>query len=281
LPPPILSRPLRIATTLTAAAALVYAGLCLIAYVFQSHFLYHPRARLIATPAAVGLSYDNVEFTTSDGYRLHGWYLPDHGARGTLLFVHGNGGNISYYLQSLRVFHGLHMNVLIFDYRGYGGNRGTPSEQGTYRDVEAAWRYLTKTRAIPPSRIAVDGRSLGGAIAAYLANRHTPAALILESTFQSIPSMIHHMAPWLPARLIARYHYDTRKRLARIHCPILIVHSKNDEVVPFSEGRALFAAANPPKEFLELHGSHDHGFLTSGKIYRRTVSRFLEKYLHS
>jgi fermentation-respiration switch protein FrsA (DUF1100 family) len=271
--------PVRNIAVIAALAVAVYAGLCAFVYAAQSEFVYHPHAHLAATPAAVGLAYQNVEIPTGNGLRLHGWFVPDAAARGTVLFFHGNGGNISHYLSSLPILHRLRLNVLIFDYRGYGGNPGTPSEQGTYRDAMAAWRYLTRTRGIAPRRLVLLGRSLGGAVAAYLAERVHPAALILESTFRSIPSMIHVRAPWLPAHLVARYHYNTLARMRHIHCPVLVAHSPDDEVVPYAAGRALFAAANPPKVFLKLRGRHDTGFLTSGNIYRQGLNQFLTKYL--
>lgn len=160
---------------LTAAGA--YVVLLLALYLGQDHLLYLPDIpgrELVGSPQDIGLSYDEVRIDTADGVALHGWYVPAPQARGTLLFLHGNAGNISHRLDSLRIFHRLGLNVLIFDYRGYGQSAGRPSEVGTQQDVLAAWRYLTVTRGETPARIVLFGRSLGAALAAWLATREQP-----------------------------------------------------------------------------------------------------------
>lgn len=149
-------------------------------------------------------------------------------------FLHGNAGNISHRLDSLRIFHGLGLDVLILDYRGYGRSEGRPSEEGTYRDARAASRYLVEARGVAPERIVVFGRSIGAAIAAALAVEQRPAALILESGFTSVPDLAADLYPWLPARRLARLHYDTRARLPHVTVPVLIVHSRDDEIISFS-----------------------------------------------
>ena len=152
----------------------VYIGLVSILATFQSHLLYFPYRTLSQTPAAVGLAYEDVSFQAADGVVLSGWFVPSQRARGVLLFCHGNAGNMSHRLDSLQIFHRLGLSTFIFDYRGYGRSEGQPTEQGTYLDAEAAWTYLVHTRQLAPTEIIVFGRSLGGAIAAWLA--HTPSA---------------------------------------------------------------------------------------------------------
>jgi uncharacterized protein len=179
---------------------------------------------------------------TADGEELDAWFVPARRERAVLLFFHGNAGNISHRLDSLRIFHGLGLSVLIIDYRGYGRSTGRPTEQGTYEDARAAWRHLVEERGVPPERIVVFGRSLGGAVAAWLAARTRPAGLIVESAFRSVPSLRPRLYWFLPVRRLARS--STRWSAARpVQAPVLVVHSREDEIIPFRHGEALFAAA--------------------------------------
>ena len=265
---------------LTAAGA--YAALLLALYLGQTSLLYLPdipSRTLETSPTDIGLAYETVWLETSDGVRLHAWYLPHAEARGTVLFFHGNAGNISHRLDSLRIFHDLGLSVLIFDYRGYGRSEGRPDEEGTHQDALVAWRHLTETRGIPPQRIVLFGRSLGAALAAWLATRERPGALILESAFTSVPDLAAELYRWLPARRLARLHYNTRDYLAEVVCPVLVVHSPDDEIIPYHHGQALFQAAHPPKAFLELKGDHNMGFLLSGEHYLRGLDDFLSATL--
>ena len=263
---------------LVSVAGLFYLALVGFMYAVQSSLVYLPDLpgrELVATPEDVGLGYRTLAIPTSDGETLHAWLVPAPEARGTLLFFHGNAGNISHRLDSIAMFQRLGLNVLILDYRGYGRSTGKPSEQGTYRDAQAAWDYLTRTSGESPQRIVLFGRSLGGAVAAWLAARVQPAALVLESSFTSVPDLGAQIYPWLPVRLISRLRYDTRARLPQVRVPLLIIHSRDDEIVPFRHGRELFAAANQPKTFLELRGGHNDGFVTSGERYLGGLRRFL------
>lgn len=254
-----------------------YGGLALLLYIFQSHLVFYPETgrEITATPNQVGLAYEDIHLNTSDGIGLHGWYIPAPQPRGTVLFLHGNAGNISHRLDSVQMFHRLGYNTLIFDYRGYGNSGGTPTEQGTYRDAETAWRYLIEQRHIPSCRIVLFGESLGGAVAAWLAARQKPAALVIASGFTSVPDFAQHIYPYLPLRWLARIRYDTRENLRSVTAPVLIAHSPQDEIIPFEHGRALFAAANPPKLFLELAGGHNDGFIFTRESWVRVLGDFL------
>ncbi len=258
---------------------LIMAGLV---FFTQSRMIYYPElpSREIAiTPAQLGLAFEEVALETADGERLGAWFIPAPRARATLLFAHGNAGNISHRLDSIRLFHELGLSVLIFDYRGYGQSSGTPSERGTRLDAEAAWRHLTESRGVAPDGIVLFGRSLGAAVVAELATGVTPAALIVESGFTSVPDFGAEKYPWLPVRLLARFSYDTRAALAAVRCPVLVVHSRDDEIIDYRHGQRLFAAAREPKSFLELRGGHNDGFMASGLSYVRGLRRFLEQSL--
>ena len=268
--------------TIVLVVAGTYTALALILFLFQSRLLFHPNVPsrdLVATPERIGLAYEPVSLRTEDGVTLHAWFLPAAQERGVVLFFHGNAGNISHRLESLKVFHDLGLATLIIDYRGYGRSEGEVSEQGMYRDAEAAWRYLVDERAIPPQRIVVFGRSLGAAVAAYLASRTRPAALILESGFTSVPNMAAKLYPIFPARWLARFGFDSQAYLGSVTSPVLVVHSPDDEIIPFGEGRALFAAASEPKVFLQIRGGHNDGFLVSGRTYVDGLDSFLTQHL--
>ncbi len=259
-----------------------YLLLLLVIYFNQHKLLYLPHLpsrEIVATPQAVGLTYDELELNTADGERLHGWYIPTDNARGTLLFFHGNAGNLSHRLDSLQIFHRLNLNVLIFDYRGYGRSSGQPSENGTQLDARAAWAYLVDERGESPGHIVLFGRSLGASIAARLATEKQPAALILESAFISVPELAAELYRWLPVRFLARLQYRTRDTLSHVHCPVLVAHSPDDEIIPYRHGRVLYETAPPPKAFLRLTGDHNMGFLLSGESYMHGIDAFLATHL--
>ena len=257
----------------------LYAGLVALAFVIQERLLYFPLKHLGATPADIGLNYHTVTLPTADGLALSGWFIPAEPARAALLFFHGNAGNISHRLDSLAIFHRLGLSVLIIDYRGYGQSQGRPTEDGTYLDADAAWHYLTEFQQIPPERIIVFGRSLGGGVAAYTAQTYRPAALILESTFTSVPDLAAESYPFLPARLLSRIQYNTQGRLPHIACPVLIVHSRDDRLIPFHHGQALADAANEPKTLLPINGDHNEGFMLTGAAYVNGLDEFIGRYV--
>jgi fermentation-respiration switch protein FrsA (DUF1100 family) len=263
-------------------AACLYAGITALVYFRQSSLIYYPNIagrNLDASPQQIGLAFEDVELLTEDKVRLHGWFIPSDNARGTLLFFHGNAGNISHRLDSIAIFNRMNLDVFIFDYRGYGQSQGRVSETGTYLDAAAAWFYLVETRAIDADEIIVFGRSLGASIAAWLASRHRPAALILESSFSSVPSMAQRLYPFLPVKWLASFSYDTRQYVSRIECPLLVAHSKDDEIISYAEGRLVFDAAPADKQFLDMRGGHNDGFIATGQAYSDRLNRFIESSL--
>lgn len=259
-----------------------YAGLALYVYLFQERLVYFPELpsrRVDATPASIGLAFEPVGLVTEDGETLAGWFVPAPSPRGTVLYFHGNGGNIGHRVEIVRDFHELGLNVLIFDYRGYGESSGSPGEQGTYRDAMAAWRHLTETRHIPAASIVLFGESLGGAVAAWLAEHHTPGALVLYAAFTSVADMARTLYPILPARLVIRLGYDTRAALASVACPVLIMHSSEDEIVPYAQGEILHATAPGQKSLVTLRGGHNDALFVSRDLYRRALGDFLQENL--
>lgn len=270
-----------LAATLGLGTA-AYLGAALYLYAFQASYVYFPdlpSRQVAATPNDIGLEYQAVQLGTADGEQLTGWFVPAPAARGTLLYLHGNGGNIGHRLDRIEVFHRLGLNTLIIDYRGYGASSGTPSEEGTYQDALAAWNYLTRQRQLAPDDIVVFGESLGGSIAAWLAARHTPAALVVYGSFTSVPDLARAMFPMFPATWLTRYNYDTRAALNQVNCPVLIMHSPEDEIIPFSHGQALLGAAREPKRLVELRGGHNDAADVSRQVYARELGAFLRTFL--
>ena len=258
----------------------VYAGFSLMLYLLQDRlvFLPHmPGRALDATPQAIQLDYQDAWIDTEDGERLHGWYIPAVAARGTVLFFHGNAGNISHRMESILIFNRLGLNVLIVDYRGYGQSSGKPGEQGTYRDAQAAWNYLVNELHVSPESTVIFGRSLGGAVGAWLASRPgvDPAGIIIESCFSSGLDMGKRLYPVLPVRLITRIGYPVREYVTQLEVPLMVVHSRDDEIIPYDMGLAIYEAAPEPKTFFELRGDHNAGFWISRESYVPVLNDYL------
>ena len=235
----------------------VYASLCGFLWVKQRDLIFLPDRQHIAAPKA---PFQDVSFATSDGVKLHGWFVEAEGEpSATVLFCHGNGGNLSHASSAFDRWTAAGFDVFAFDYRGYGRSEGEHAdltEARTYTDVEAAWRFLTETRALPADRIIVWGHSLGGGICSWIAAEKNPRALILESTFTRLPDVAAEIYWWVPVRWLSSYRYPTQDRLAELQIPVVIAHARGDTVIPFHHGQSNFAAAREPKRFFELHGDH-------------------------
>ena len=267
----------RMLLSLTFIIVASWLGIVLLAYFFQSHLIYYPEKELVFEPGDIGLDFEEVWLETGDELTIHGWYVPHPAPRATVLFLHGNAGNISHWLDTLRFLHDLGLAALIIDYRGYGNSEGRPTEEGTYLDADAAWTYLTETRGVQAGEIIVMGRSLGAAIAISLAEQNSPGLLVVESAFTSIADLAEKLYPILPVRWIIRIHYPSIDRISNVRCPVLIVHSPEDEIIPFEFGEALFDRARPPKQFLRIRGDHNDGFMLSGDSYRQGLDEFITR----
>ncbi len=271
---------IRMLLNLIVTLVVAYLAIVFLVFAAQAQLIYFPKteSELAVTPERVGLAFESVEITTSDDETIHGWFVPVPDAQGTVLFFHGNAGNISHRMDYMPMFQRLGYNFFIIDYRGYGQSSGSPSEAGTYLDAEAAWSYLTEVKDIAPSQIVLYGESLGGPIAAWLAAREKPAMLILASSFTSVPDLAETIYPFLPVRLIARFNYNTLESLASNTAPLLVMHSPQDEIVPFEHGQRLFQAASEPKQFLTLEGGHNTGFVFMREEWIAELGSFLETH---
>lgn len=280
---------------------IAYGAVLVLVYLFQSHLVYFPGTgrEAVVTPQSYGLRYESVQIRTADGETLDAWWVPAENASGTILFFHGNAGNISHRIDYLQMFHRLRHSTLIVDYRGYGKSTGTPSEAGTYRDAEAAWEHLRHARLARPQDVVIAGESLGAAVASWLAASLTPAppsphafprtgeghgmgvlprAVLLFSTFTSATDLGAEVYWFLPVRLMSRIGYDNLANLKRIRAPVFIAHSRDDDIVPYAHGRKLFEAASEPKAFLEMRGGHNDGFVFMRPDWVAELGAFLDRH---
>ncbi|MSR64989.1 MAG: alpha/beta hydrolase [Verrucomicrobiae bacterium] len=244
----------------------------------EKRMIYFPTRSLDWTPEQSGMPFEDLRLHCTDGVTIHGWFIPAEGPRATILFFHGNAGNISHRSDKLQIFHDLKLNVCIIDYHGFGQSEGEPGEKETYLDADVAYGWLTQQKKIAPKQIIVWGESLGGGIATHLAARSEVGGLVLESTYTTLPDVGRAAFPFLPTKLIMATQYDSIGRIKRIHVPLLSLHSPSDEVIPYRLGKRLFDAANEPKTFVDLKGDHNGGFLISGKKFANAIGEFLERY---
>lgn len=250
----------------------------LLVFLGQEWVIYSPRSEVESTPADVGLSYQEEMLTTSDGESIYAWFVPGDEEKPVVLFCHGNASTVSdeSHLKLLQVLNDLGFSSIVFDYRGFGKSSGSPGEKGTYRDVEAVWDYLVNSRGYEPSEIAIWGKSLGGGVASYLASQRPGArALVLECTFTSVPDVAWQYAPLFPPEWVIRHEYPVKDYVQQVRSPILVAHSPEDEVIPYTLGRKIYEAAAEPKRFIELRGSHVWGFWTSRDVFVPAIEDFI------
>jgi fermentation-respiration switch protein FrsA (DUF1100 family) len=268
-----------------AVSSLLVAGfglmILLLAWLawMEPRMIFYPLRDLEQTPARLGWSFEEIWIRAGDGVRIHGWFVPaaaqSSAGRVTVLFLHGNAGNIGHRFEKLAILKGLGADVLIVDYRGYGRSEGRPSEAGLYRDADAAYRHLTQARGVDPGTIVLYGESLGTAVAARLASEVEVAGVVLEAAFTSVADVGQAMFPFLPVRWVVRNRFDTLRAIPQVRAPILVLHSRDDEFFPLRHAQRLVAAASPRARLVELQGGHNEAFLTSGAAYRRALSDFL------
>ncbi|MFH1553106.1 MAG: alpha/beta hydrolase [Candidatus Omnitrophota bacterium] len=260
------------------ALAIIVLFIALYVRWFERSSIFFPSRQIVATPDSIGLAYEDVYFKTSDGVQLNGWFVPDGDSpRATVLYCHGNAGNISHRLDIIRMFNSLGLDVFIFDYRGYGRSNGGPSEEGTYLDAQAAYDYLVNTKGIDPERIVIYGKSLGGAVAVDLATRTEVRAVISDSAFTSTVNMGREIYPFLPVELVITMKYDTISKVKGLSMPKLIIHSSEDEIVPFHHGEEIFENCAEPKHFYRMLGGHNDGVFIYEDKFTHGIDEFLKR----
>jgi fermentation-respiration switch protein FrsA (DUF1100 family) len=259
---------------LFATVAILFA-----ACFMDEKFIFFPSATIEATPKDYGLDYEDVYFKTADGVRLNGWLIRHPDAQATLLWFHGNGGNIGHRARGAMLLHDkVKANIFMIDYRGYGRSEGAASEAGTYEDAGAALRYLKARGEIDPKEIVFFGQSLGSAVAADLAGREECLAVILEAPFASIREMAKAIYPFLPLGPLIKTSYDVVEKVKAVKAPLLVVHGERDDIVPFEQGRKVFDAATGPKEFHALRAAHHNDtFEVGGDAYFGVIKDFIDR----
>ena len=237
--------------------------------------LYYPIQEIEHTPSDINIEYENVFFHTEDKVKLNGWFIKAKNAQATIIFAHGNGGNISHRLDKIDFFNKIGINLFIFDYRGYGQSQGVPEENGLYLDIQAAYKFVNNEQTIRP--IILYGESLGGAIAVDLAAQSDFAidGLILEGAFSNIKDMARIIYPLLPASFL-KTKFDSITKISQVKVPKLHFHSKDDDIVPIALDRKLFTAGNKPKKFIVLEGGHNDCFFISEDLVRGSLKEFID-----
>ena len=278
-----IGRSLRIVRTLTIVLAAVILVSLVVRYmlILDRMMIYFPQRVIEATPDSVGLEYEDVYLTASDGTRIHGWHIPGHSGV-TLLWFHGNAGNISHRLDNILMLHQhLGVGVFIIDYRGYGLSEGRPSEKGIYMDAEAALDYLKTDLGLDLEReVVLMGRSLGVGVAVEMATRHRVRGVILESGFTSIREMAESSGSPLPIPIVLTLfeaRYDSISKIGRVESPVMVLHGDRDDTVPYWMAEKLYTAANEPKTLYPIRGaSHNDTVYVGGEGYFEVLKDFIE-----
>ncbi len=255
---------------------LIFGFISLILYIrwVESRQVFIPSKQITSNPDQFGMAYEDVYFKTQDGVDLNGWLVKHSDAKHTILYFHGNAGNMGDRMVKLAMFYQMGVNIFIIDYRGYGRSSGQPTEKGMYLDTQAAYDYLMTRKDIAPERIVAYGASLGGAAAVDLALKRNLAGLISDSTFTNAADMGRRIIPWVPSFLI-KTKLDSLAKIKLISVPKLIIHSKNDEMIPFSMGQKLYDVALEPKTFLAISGGHNEGHLYSREEFMAGIEQFI------
>ncbi len=228
-----------------------------------------------------GLTVEDVFLTAADGTKLHGWWVPGQEDAPTMLFFHANAGNITHRIDNLMRWQKRGLNTFILDYRGYGRSEGTPDEAGLYQDAEAAYAYVCETRGVNPKQTVLFGRSLGGAVAFYIASKLPAAGVIVESTFTSLPDLAALFFPGMDANLL-QGQYESLERAKHLTMPLLVVHGTRDDLVPVEQGKRLFTAhpgriGKQKQLYLIEDAGHNDTYYVGGEEYFETLERFIHQ----
>lgn len=238
--------------------------------------IYYPVKGIELYPSSIGLPFEDVFITTKDGVKINGWFIPQPDAKYTLLFCHGNAGNIAGRIDKIILLRETRLNIFIIDYRGYGRSQGRPSEHGFYLDAKAAYDYLLNRRNIKPEQIILYGESLGTAVVVDLASKEKVRAVILEGAFSSGRDMAGRIYPFLPTFFFSNI-FDSIAKIKKIDASKLFIHSRSDEIVPYDLARKLYDAAKEPKDFGEITGGHNTAPLDSKERHISSIASFIEK----
>ena len=257
--------------------AIAYTTLFIGFYFFQKKMIFVPSKDVSSTPKSIGLDYQ-THIVGKD--KVYSWYIPSKKEHAdTVLICHGNAGNISDRLSTISFYHNaLELNLVIFDYSGYGNTPGTVGEEATYNNSRDVFDFMVSDLKIDPNHIIVDGRSLGGAVAVDLAVNRKFKALIIQSTFTSIYDMARKQVPFFPISWLQKVYYDSISKVGQVECPTLVIHSKEDQIIPFEMGETLYGKLKSPKQFCTISGGHNSGWQESIEVYTKAIQKLLKTF---
>ncbi|MCH8556354.1 MAG: alpha/beta hydrolase [Balneolia bacterium] len=263
--------------TIAGTLAVIYVVTGFLLFLVQDKILFLPSSDIRATPGNAGMEYEEHFFPSSNGYILHGWFVPANSGEDaiTILFSHGNAGNISGRVNLISLYRNLGFNVFIYDYQGYGLSEGRPSEENILQDGLAAWDFLVDEIGLIPDKILPVGRSMGGPVAAFIASERNASALVIESTFTNVPDVARHTYYIYPVDLLARIHLPTIDFVSSFEGPVMVAHSREDRLIPYELGRQLYYAAGSERVWLELSGGHNEGYIATGAAYTEAYTSFI------
>jgi len=264
---------MRIFLRIVSIIVFIYIIFCFIVFFIQENLIFFPSNESFIVPKKTNI--EEISINTEDNVKLNAWFI-DNKSDKFVIFFHGNGGNIFYNQERIKIFNELHLNAILFDYRGYGKSDGKiQKEDDLYKDADAVYNYLIN-KNINSKNIILWGQSLGGAIAINLAQNKDIYGAIIESTFYSMNEMANKQYWFLPTKILLKYHFKNNEKISNISSPILIIHSINDEMINFSNGKRLFDEIKKQKTFLETTGSHNGGFKVSYNLYISEIKKFLK-----
>ena len=271
-------------TWVQSIGLLIFAvvGYVVFLLLFENKIIFHPSRypEGFWEPVSVGVPAQDIYFDSEDGVKLHGWFIPAPNAVATLLWFHGNAGNLSHRLDNIQRLAPLNLNIFIFDYRGYGRSEGEPNEQGIYKDSKAAYKTVLGLNTVSVDTLFLFGRSLGGICAVETALDHLARGLILESVFTSASDMSRQVFPLIPLGWAIRSKLDAIGKIPHLTLPKLFLHGTRDEVVPYDLGRKLFDSAVEPKTFYPIEGAgHNDTYILGGRDYFNALSGFITETL--
>jgi hypothetical protein len=269
-------RLLRLSRRLLVVLLLALLGFYVVFSFAQSSFVAQGEPGITITPKVHDWPYEDVIVSVGDE-TTYAWFLPLEGAKGVVLYCHGNGGNLSMHFPSTGMHRALGFSTLIFDYGGFGRSTGQPTEQRVYADARAMWKWLTETKGVPPDQIVIWGTSFGGGVACQLATEVNAGALVLESTYLSMPEAASDHTPYVPWGLLIRSHLSNKNKIGDVHSPVMIIHSKDDTLFPIRHGRGLYDRANEPKLLVETHGDHYDTGINKDR-YIPPMTEFLDRF---
>lgn len=268
---------MRVLTVFLITCGFAFIALFVLVRYLEAKGVFFPNRQMAMNPSALRLDWEDVTMTTKDGVAIHGWLIKNPKATSIILYHHGNAGNISDRIMKMKFFHDLGFAVFIYDYRGFGLSEGKPSERGVYLDAQAAYDWIKQNQSTKNLKLIDYGTSLGGIVAVDLAVNRSVDCLIVDSSITSAKAMARRMYPFIPTFMTV-LRFDSLAKIPFVKAPVLIMHSRDDQTIPFFMGEALFRAATEPKVFIAMHGGHNDAQISNDPLTIQSFINFLKQY---